>query len=216
MPNFVEKTILDIQTVFDDLFYFEETTRRKGLLQTLDPRIKLLSFLALIIIINFCNTISGLAIFSGYIVILALCSRIPMLRYLRRVLVIAFIFTGLVVFPSIFNVVRPGAPMWRLTPHFYITRPGLYGAVVMMLRSFCSLLLIYLLTATTQWVMILRSLRTLKVPSIFVATLEMTERYIFLGLELAANLLMARKSRSLGKSSGSSGRRFIANTMGNL
>lgn len=59
-------------------------------------------------------------------------------------------------------------------------------------------------------------MKAVKIPAPFVATLEMAHRYIFLGLEMAANLFIARKSRSLGKSTAGEGRRFVANITGNL
>jgi cobalt/nickel transport system permease protein len=216
MKNFGEKTILDIQAVFSDLFYTEEIARRKGLLQILDPRVKLLSLLCLIIGANFIRTIPVLAIMVGYILLLAVCSKVPLGRFLWRVSMVSVIFTGIVVLPSIFNIVKPGAPLWQLSKHIYITKPGFYGASLLILRSLGSISIVYLLTSTTKWAEILKSLSVLKIPAPFVATLEMTQRYIFLGLELAANLFMARKSRCLGKSSGSESRRFVASTMGNL
>jgi cobalt/nickel transport system permease protein len=216
MKNFGEKTILDIQAVFSDLFYSEDIARRKGFLQGLDPRVKLFSLLGLIIVANFIRTIPVLAILIGYILLLAICSKVPMGRFLWRISMVSIIFTGVVVLPSIFNIVKPGVPLWQFSKHIYITKPGFYGASLLMLRSWGSISVVYLLTSTTKWAEILKSLRTLRIPALFVATLEMTQRYIFLGLELAANLFMARKSRSLGKSSGSEGRRFVAGTIGNL
>ena len=216
MKNFGEKTILDIQAVFSDLFYTEDTVRKKGLLQILDPRVKLLSLLGLIIVANFIRTIPTLAILIGYIVLLAICSKVTIGRFLWRVSMVSLIFTGIVVLPSIFNIVKPGVPLWQFSEHIYITKLGFYGASLLMLRSLGSISVVYLLTSTTKWAEILKSLRALRIPTSFVATLEMTQRYIFLGLELAANLFMARKSRSLGKSSGSEGRRFVAGTIGNL
>lgn len=216
MKNFVEKTIGDIQTVFADLFYSEEMARRKGLFQRLDPRVKMFSVLSLITAVNFCKTIPALILMIGYVMILAVGSRVPLARYLWRVSVVSVIFTGTIALPSIFNIVRPGEPFWLITEHLYITKPGLSGAGMLILRSFGSVSLIYLWTATTPWAEILKSLSVLKIPAPFVATLEMAHRYIFLGLEVAANLFTARKSRSLGKSAGKDDRRFVAGIMGHL
>lgn len=55
------------------------------------------------------------------------------------------------------------------------------------MRSFGSLALVYLFTATTKWTHFLKSLKVLKIPASFMAIPEMTHRYIFLGLELAFN-----------------------------
>jgi cobalt/nickel transport system permease protein len=216
VKNFIEKTLLDIQGIFGELFYSEETARGQGLLQLLDPRVKLLSFLGFIIFVNFLQTIPELVGFIGYIIVLAVFSKVSFFRLIRWVAVVAFIFTGMVALPSLFNVVRPGEALWRISEQFYITRQGMNGAILLVLRSFSSIAIIYLLTRTTKWEKLLKSLRSLKIPALFVATLEMTHRYIFLGLETAANFFIARKSRSLGKSSSSEGRRFVAHTVGQL
>lgn len=216
MKNFAEKTILDIQGIFCDLFYSEATTRKKGLLQSLDPRVKMFSFLGLIIVANLLRTIPALLAIIGYILLLAVCSLIPVIRYLRRVLTMAVLFTGIVVLPSLFNLVTPGEPIFHVSRNIYITEPGFYGALTLILRSFGSISLVYLLTSTTKWAELLKSLKAIKIPVPFVTTLEMAHRYIFLGLEMAVNLFMARKSRTLGKSTAGEGRRFVANTMGNL
>lgn len=212
----MEKTIFDIQSVFDDLFYTEATVRCKGLLQLLDPRVKLLTILSLLIGVNLVRTIPEIAVIIGYLLLLAVGSRLPMARFLWRIAVFTIIFTGIVVLPSLFNFVNPGETLWRVSKHISITKPGAYGAGLLMLRSLGSISLIYLLTSTTKWVDILRSLRIMKVPALFIATLEMTEHYIFLGLELAANLFTARKSRTFGKSTGKEGRRFVSYTIGNI
>lgn len=216
MKNFAEKTIRDIQNIFGDLFYTEEIARKKGLLQHLDPRVKLLTVLILIIAINCTKTISSTAIIVGYIIILAALSKVQMFRYLCRVFVLAIIFSGLIVLPSIFNIYQAGAPLLLITKHFYITKNGTYSAGLLLLRTFGSVSLIYIFTTTTKWADILKSLATIKISTLLITTLSMTQRYIFLGLELASNLFTAKKSRSLRKCSGKSGRRFIATTTGNL
>ncbi len=216
LKNFIEKTILDIQGIFCELFYAEQTARLKGLLQLLDPRIKLLSFLGLIIFGNCLQTVTELAVLAMYILILAVLSRVSLPRMIWRVAALVLVFTGIVTLPSIFNIVRPGEPLWRISQQLYITRQGMSGAILLVMRSFCSISVVYLLTATTQWEELLKSLRVLKIPAPFIMTLEMTHRYIFLGLETASNFFIARKSRSLGKSSGKEGRRFVAHTAGQL
>ena len=79
-----------------------------------------------------------------------------------------------------------------------------------------SVSLAVLLVVTTPWADVLKSLRSLKVPQVFVLVLSMTYRYIFLFLHTANGILLARKSRVVGKTSGAEQRRWITGTMGNL
>jgi cobalt/nickel transport system permease protein len=73
-----------------------------------------------------------------------------------------------------------------------------------------------LLILTTPWADVLKSLRALKVPQVFVLVLSMTYRYLFLFLHTANGILLARKSRVVGRATGGEQRRWITGTMGNL
>lgn len=63
------------------------------------------------------------------------------------------------------------------------------------------LILAVLLTLTTRWNNLLRALRTIFVPKIFIVTLEMTYRYIFVLITLLEDMFLARKARDSGHSS---------------
>jgi cobalt/nickel transport system permease protein len=69
---------------------------------------------------------------------------------------------------------------------------------------------------TTPWADILKSLRSVRVPQVFVLILSMTYRYIFLFLHTTNGILLARKSRVVARTSGAEQRRWISGTMGNL
>jgi cobalt/nickel transport system permease protein len=73
-----------------------------------------------------------------------------------------------------------------------------------------------LLVVTTPWADVLKSLKALRVPHVFILVLSMTYRYIFLFLHTANGILLARKSRVVGRASGKEQRRWITGTMGNL
>ena len=73
-----------------------------------------------------------------------------------------------------------------------------------------------MLVTTTPWADILKSLRLLRVPQVFVLVLSMTYRYVFLFLHTANGILLARKSRVVARTSGREQRAFIAGTMGSM
>ena len=79
-----------------------------------------------------------------------------------------------------------------------------------------SVSLAVLLVMTTPWADILKSLRSVRVPQVFVLILSMTYRYIFLFLHTTNGILLARKSRVVARTSGAEQRRWISGTMGNL
>lgn len=216
MNNFVEKTILSIQNIFEDMFYSDIISSKKSIMQALDTRVKLLSVIALIIIVNFGKSIFFMAVFLIYSLLLAVFSKIPIKAYILRISTVSILFTGIVLTPSLFNVLRPGDPLLFFTRNIYITKQGFYNAVIFMMRSLVSLSFVYILVLSTKWVEILRALRFFKLPRIFTSTLEMALRYIFLFLELSSNIFLARKSRNVGKTSSGEGRKFVAASIGNI
>jgi cobalt ABC transporter, permease protein CbiQ len=216
MSNFIEKTVLGIQSTFEDMFASDEIANKKGLMQSLDPRVRLLSIILLIVIANLGNSLYYMAIMLVYSLILAVLSKIPMKSYIARISAVSIVFTGIVLIPSLFNVVRPGKPLIYITGSLYITKGGTLSALIFIMRSFVSLSFIYILTLSTKWIEILKALRYFKLPKVFSATLDISLRYITLFLDVASNMFLARKSRSVGKSKGKSERKFVASSMGNL
>ena len=119
--------------------------------------------------------------------------------------------------PAIFFV--PGDRVFDLavgSAHLAPSWNGLAGAALFVSRVGVSVSLAVLLVLTTPWADVLKSLRALRTPQVFVLVLSMTYRYIFLFLHTANGILLARKSRMVGRTRGGEQRRWITGTMGNL
>ncbi|OLN33129.1 cobalt ECF transporter T component CbiQ [Desulfosporosinus metallidurans] len=228
--NFIQKTLQGIIHFVRESVYSEEIALRPGFLQALDPRMKLLAIFSLLITVNLLRHLPLLwGIYLG-ILILAMLSKVPSRFLIQRVWFVIPLFTGIMVLPSIFNWVRPGDPLWMLwtfsTPHHLgpihfppeltITRQGFWGAILLISRVGISVTLAVLLTLTTRWNNLLRALRTFFVPKIFIVTLEMTYRYIFVLITLLEDMFLARKARDAGRSSGSEQRRFVGSSIAHL
>ena len=85
-------------------------------------------------------------------------------------------------------------------------------------RSWLSVLIAVVLTATTPQPELLRALRALRVPRLLVATVEFAYRYLFVVTDEASRMLQARASRSAaveGRRAGGSVR-WRARVAGNL
>ncbi len=93
---------------------------------------------------------------------------------------------------------------------------GLEIALLLVCRSEASLTCWLLLVMTTPFNRVLRALRTLHVPAPFVAIVSMTFRYIFLLVETAQDMLLSRRSRIVGRLSGSDNRRLLVSATGVL
>ena len=90
-----------------------------------------------------------------------------------------------------------------------ITEPGLLSAAHLVLRVTAVVSFAALLTLTTKWNELLRSLRVLRAPKMFVFMLAMAYRYVHLLARLLRDMLLARKSRMVGPSSAAENRRFL-------
>ncbi|MDI3312323.1 MAG: cobalt ECF transporter T component CbiQ [Thermoanaerobacterium sp.] len=216
MSNFIEKTVFSIQSTFQDMFESDEIASKRGLMQSLDTRVRLVSILILIILCNLSSSWQFLCLMIVYSIFVAVLSKVPIKSYVFRVSSVSVVFTGIVLIPSLFNIVKPGNPLIYIGRNLYITTNGAISASIFIMRSFVSLSFIYILILSTKWVEILKAFRYFKLPKIFSATLDISFRYITLFLDVASNMFLARKSRNVGKSKDKSERRFVASSMGNL
>ena len=73
-----------------------------------------------------------------------------------------------------------------------------------------------LLTLSTPWNDLLRALRVLLVPRLFVSVVAMTYRYVTVLMQCGDDLFTARRSRTVGRADNKAGRRFAAASMGAL
>ena len=76
-----------------------------------------------------------------------------------------------------------------------ITRPGLDGAVLFVVRVAASVSLVVLLSMTTRHSELLKVLRVFGIPQVFVLTVSMSYRYLYLFATMIENIFTAVKSR---------------------
>lgn len=220
--GFIEKTLNDITGALEQTLFAEDLAREQGLLQSLDPRAKLLGALALLLAISLSQNL--LVILSLYLLTLPLASasRVPMGFYLKRVWVFMPFFTGIVALPALFSPFSPGTPLITLidseSPKIFlaITQPGVITAAYLLLRVGASVSIAVLLVLTTRWAMVLKALRVLRAPQAFVLILGMTYRYIYVLLHAANNMFLARQSRVVGRVSSAENRRWLTASAGTL
>jgi cobalt/nickel transport system permease protein len=226
----VEKTIRGIAKVLRDSIYAERIAERDGLLQKIDPRVKVVGLLLLLIATALVSSPVTLTLLYLLLLPVAAASAITVPFFMKRVWLFIPLFAGIIVLPSIFNIVRPGDPLfviwefdhevrlgpWLLGSSLAITKQGLVGAVLLIMRVAVSVSLAVLVALTTRWAELLRALRFFHVPAVFVLILSMTYRYIYLLLGLASDMYVARASRLAGRSTPQEDRRFAAASIGSL
>lgn len=217
-PGALERTLANITGSLEATLFAEDLARREGFLQALEPRVKIVTFLALLLAVGLSRSlliIAGLYIFA---LALAWRSTVPLGFFVKRVWLFMPFFTGIIAMPAIFDFITPGTVVLTLwaTPRIAITEQGLRTAVFLLLRVGTSVSLAVLLMLTTPWNALLKALSVLRVPRVFILILGMTHRYIYLLLHTANDMFLARKSRVVGRMPPADQRRMLTATMGTL
>jgi cobalt/nickel transport system permease protein len=209
--GFVGKTIDGIFGFLEEAFVSESNSRRHGFLQSLDPRAKLISILAIIFATSLIGNLRVLIFIYVLTLIFAYLSKIEVGFFIKRVWLFIPVFAGIIAVPMIFNIFLPGDPLYQvaylgpgahlgpltLPESIFITRQGLNAAVIFTMRVATCVSAIVLLFITTPQQVLFKSLRTVGVPKLYVLTLEMAYRYIFLLMDLVRELYVAKKARTI-------------------
>lgn len=213
--SFIERTIGELAGAMERTLYAEALAQTDGLLQRLDPRVKLVGLLALMAATATAHRLQVILGLFGLGVLLALLSHVPLRTLATRAWVGALIFTGVVALPAL--VITPGAPLLRLPLlGWAVTAQGLGTATLLVCRVETTVTFSLLLILCTPWTHVLKALRVLRVPVVIVVILGMTYRYIFLMLRIAQEMFEARQSRSVGTLEGPEQRRLAAASVGVL
>jgi cobalt/nickel transport system permease protein len=197
--NFIERSIMSALSFLKESAFSDEIALRKGLLQSVNSGIKIVLFLFFIILVLFTKNIVSL--FGIYITALLLAgfSKINLGFFLKRTWIFIPLFAFFIAIPALFSIVTPGEALatfkivgFKLT----VTRQGLSGAALFVMRVVTSVSFAVLLSITTRHFELLRALRVFKIPQVFVMTLGMCYRYIFLFVEIVEHTYLAIKSRA--------------------
>jgi cobalt/nickel transport system permease protein len=188
---------------------------RPGLLQSLDPRIRVGGILMLVVAVVLCRNLMLIGTLFLLAILLAIASQVSLATLFKRVWLVILGFTGLIAIPALF--ITPGNPIFNMPAiHLSISAQGLRSAAFLVLRVETAVTLTTVLVLCTPWNHILKSLRWLRLPPEVVTMVAMTHRYVFLLIEAANQMFESRKSRTIGLWTGPEKRRMTARTAGVL
>jgi cobalt ECF transporter T component CbiQ len=193
----------------------EELSKLNGLLQCLDPRVKVIGLPALIVAAAVSHRLGVIAAIFLFSIGLAMLSQIPLHTLSTRIWLAVLFFSGVIALPAVF--ITPGRTICRLPLlGWTVTAQGAHSALFLIGRTETAATLSSLLVLTTPWSHVLKALRTLRVPAALVVIFGMTYRYIFLLLATARDLFESLQSRTVGRLSGRDRRHMAASTAGAL
>lgn len=212
--NVLEHTLKGIGETLERSLFAEEISGRTGLLQSLDPRVKEIGILALIIAVSLSRSLAAIAGIYVAALVLAGLSKVPLGLYIKRVWLALPFFTGVLILPAIF--ITPGPVVAHLPLGLAITSTGLTTAAFLLLRVSTSVSLTLLLILTTPWNAVLSALSVMRVPDVLILILGMTYRYIYLLLHITNDMFLSRQSRVVGRLDTGDERRILGATAATL
>jgi len=211
----VERTLRDFSSFFARALFREETARRPGLLQRTDPRARLLAVLVFLVSVSVARSIGGLLAHALLPAAAIPLARIRPREFLAAGFLVALLFSLALAAPATLNLFRDGTVLYpllrfgkapslgplRFPEVIGITREGLLTAATFLLRVLSSASAVLCLTLSTRWVDLLRSLRFLRLPPLFLQVVGMTVRYTHALLRTSEEAHLGRISRTVGRSS---------------
>jgi cobalt/nickel transport system permease protein len=211
----VERSLSSFVDALEHAFHAAAMAKKNGMLQKLDPRIKIVAILPLIVIAALSRRLWIIAALFVIAITVAMLSRVSFDTLAKRVWLGVLTFTGLIALPALF--LTPGQTIYTLPVLGWpVTAQGLRTASFLIMRAETAATFSILLVLCTPWSNLLKALRVLRVPIMLVVILGMTYRYIFLLLRNAHDMFTSRKSRTVGRLDGREQRRAATASAGVL
>jgi cobalt/nickel transport system permease protein len=221
---FLEKGVHRLSDIVRSGYAHWELSRRDGLLQQIDARVKVVFLALFLVIVSLKRAIAPEAGIAAFVSLLFAFSHLEVLVVYKRILAFGFIFGILVPFPFLFNLLSDGAllfPVIRLARSYDlwtyhvpavigVTREGVEGVALLFFRVTNSLALSLLVLYTTPFTDIAKALRILRVPDTFIIIITLSYKYMLLFTRTVEDMHLAKKSRLLGAVRGREARSWVA------
>lgn len=210
--SFLDKTIMSSARALKSIYLQAESASREKLIQNLNPNVKFISLIYLVVIISFVHNPLSQLIITSFIFVLYTVSGLRIFHVYRRILFIAFIFGFLIILPASLNVITPGKIVFNIITfdkphHFWIyniplqvgfTAEGFSVVFLFFLRVLNSVSVALLIVYTTSFPSLVKSSKIIGVPDTFLMILTLAYKYIFILSRTIEETYLAMKSRLAG------------------
>jgi cobalt/nickel transport system permease protein len=207
--TFIDKTIKNAAAFVSATFLQWQTAKRNGLLQSLDSRVKVIFLLLYIITISVTVSIAVQCIIAILILLLCIVSKLDIIHLYKRILAAGFIFGFLIFIPASLNVFTSGENVftivrfshshswwiYKIPQEIAVTREGIITVLRLTLKVINSVSVVLIVVSTTTFERIVKSLSFFKIPDIFLLTLTLTYKFIFILSNTVVETYQAIKMR---------------------
>ena len=194
--SLARKTADSIARSITDVLENEELAARPGLLQRIDPRVKLVTLALFAVTVSLVHSVWVLLALVVLTCVFAALSRVGVAAFARKVWLSAGLLAFLIGLPSALAWFTPGRAAFTFGP-FTFTQPGLLGVATLVARVAAAAGFALLIVWTMRWSDLLRALSALHMPDVVVATVGMAQKQILTLLRTVEQIHLARESRTL-------------------
>lgn len=228
--RYILKSLKELNSSLYRVLMNETYQTKRGLWQALDPRVKLISTLLVLMGVGVTRSLSVLLVLAIAAGIIMWFSRLPVLSLKAKIWFFVPLLTLLVSLPGTLNVFNAGTPWLVLLPPpasggwltqvfpqgLAVTKQGVKAALFLTLRTGVSLSWGALLFLTTPASGLIKSLKAVGTPSFLVVILEMSYRYLSVLIKVAKDMLEARELRTVGEISYRRQRGLVGSSIAHL
>jgi len=222
--SFVDKGLSYISGVVKASYIQWELASTKGFLQKFDARAKLFFLFFFVGIISFKQSVYAQMSIGAFIFALAVFSGVNVADFYKKVFFFGFFFGFTVALPASLNTITSGEIVMRLVElqkpidfwgyhiprQIGVTRQGITGVMMLTFRVANSVALSLLVISTTPFPSLVKSLKVLRVPDVFLMVLTLTYKYIFIFVRTIEDMYLAKRGRLARRTSGADGRMWVA------
>jgi cobalt/nickel transport system permease protein len=221
---FLDRTLQKLAELIKIGYSQADTASRKGLLQKLDARTKLIFLISFIVIISFQRQIPNLLLCFFFILILYPLSGLNLILSLKKAFWPVFFFGFIVISPAMLNIVSGGEIKFKLiqfdreyTFWIYhlpasigISGEGIQLVIKLFLKISNSILLTLLIFSTTSFAEIIKAMRLFRVPDIILLSITLSYKFIFILAKTTEETYLSLRSRWINHTNDTEGSKIIA------
>ena len=182
--------------------YIDKHSNIESFIHKIDPRIKLVSVIALILSIIFTRptSFSSFALCALLIALLIFLSKIPIGFIFRRSLVIVPFVLMVAIFIPFFKEGEVAGGYSFGTFRLAVTYSVIMIFWNVLIKAYLSILCMILLVASTKFSVLLKAFEKLKFPALFIMIFSFMYRYIFVIVDELMKMKQAKDARSINGS----------------
>ena len=177
-----------------NVYVLDRLSSKESLMHRIDARIKLISFLLIILFANLQGNIYSLIILEIFLIVLMIVSRIFFDVVKRIAIVLPF---GL--FLAVFQPFIRGETIVYNLFGFPVYYEGLMFGITVFLKFLVCVSAIMILSSTTPMYQVISAAKKLGLPNIMAMLLGLMVRYLFLMYEILEKTIEAQKSRAYNR-----------------